>query len=143
LYSINSGKLQISTLSPQIVADNLDKFKLTDLENLTDDQILALNFSQLTSDQFIHLPISSYSWRLGSLIKELDLYSFTPKNIKKIMNNGNVFISKLSPQIVADNLDKFKLTHLKNLTDDQILALDFAQLTSDQFIHLPISLYYW
>lgn len=133
--ALQKNPLIIQQFSPSTVAANLSKFDLKELENLTKTQVAAIDFSQLTGDQFCHLSRHTYSM---DQVKLLNLSKFTSSNISEMLRRTPTILFVLSPQTVADNLFKFDVPYLTNLTKLQVAALNFSQLTADQLIHLPL-----
>lgn len=131
ILTMDGSKIQ--QFQPEEISDNLQKIEPRFLKELSSKQVERLPFSQLTGQQFIHLP--SY-YHLYKHHKALNLDHFTATDLSFITQHSNV-ISNCSPQTVASNLAKLEPSSLKSLSKEQIEELDFATLTSEQILHLP------
>ena len=130
----NPGLLQ--NLSDQTVADNLSKIDLKYYKDLSYTQVKALDFSQLSGDQFMKLPPGNLFLYSDKKMQDLNLNLFTAQQLSQLAREHYGFIRNLSPQAVAANLSKFDVALFGSLTSKQIEALDISQLTIEQLVHL-------
>lgn len=122
-------------LSDQTVSDNLSKIDVKYYGSLTHSQVGALDFSQLTGDQFMKVAAHTSMYD-DKQLKNLNLNLFTAKQLSQLAHDHYQFIRNLSPQQVAANLSKFDVALLGSLTSKQIQALDFSQLTIEQLVQI-------
>jgi hypothetical protein len=119
----------IQHFSPLTVAANLSKFDVKYLTNLTTTQVAALQFSQLTADQLIHLPLDKIR---DSQFRQIDLGNFTTASIAKIFQTIPAIIPKLSPSTIAANLTRIDKRYFWYFSDQQLNEIDYNSLTDDQ-----------
>ena len=95
-----------------------------------DNQIAALDFSQLNGDQFL-------SYRNLLILKmielmKLNLDNFSTSQISERFPCYSYSIGKLSPSTVAKNIGKIDPRSYCYLSDKQLNAIDYLSLTSTQ-----------